>query len=95
MEYSKQFVKATQKLSGKYKDSLKRIVSEVKLARNIHEVAGCIKLVTFRNHYRIKMGDYRVIILLIVKENTAVFELLVSRGEAYDKEHEKQLRKKK
>jgi mRNA-degrading endonuclease RelE of RelBE toxin-antitoxin system len=95
VEYSRQFFKAAQKLTGKYRVSLKKIICEVKLAGNFHEVPGCKKLVTFRDHYRIKMGDYRLIILLIVKENSAVFELLVSRGEVYNKENEKQLRKKK
>lgn len=94
VEYSRQFLKAANKLTGKYKVSLKGIISEVKKAGDLSEVTGCIKLVSLRHSYRIKMGDYRLIILLKIHEKTVVFELLVSRGEIYNKKNEENIRKK-
>jgi mRNA interferase RelE/StbE len=94
IEYSRQFAKAAYKLTGKYKESLKKIIIDVNRAENINDVSGCTKLVSFRNSYRIKMGDYRLIILVEIKENIAVFEMLVSRGEIYNKQNEQLLRKK-
>jgi mRNA-degrading endonuclease RelE of RelBE toxin-antitoxin system len=94
VEYSKQFVKAAYKLSGKYKASLQRIVSEVKLANNIADLTDCIRMVGFKNSYRIIMGDYRLVLILRSVDDIAIFELLLSRGEVYKKEQKKSLKKK-
>ncbi len=94
VEYSKQFVKAAYKLTGKYKQSLKRTIDQVILAQDIKELTNCIKMVGFENSYRLKMGDYRLILIVKIIENMAIFELLLSRGEIYRKEHEMNLRKK-
>jgi mRNA-degrading endonuclease RelE of RelBE toxin-antitoxin system len=94
VEYSRQFAKAAYALTGKYKESLNRIISAVKLAGNITEVAGCTKLVSFRSSYRIKMGDYRIIILVKIIEDTAVFQLILSRDKVYNKQNKKTIRKK-
>ena len=94
VEYSKQFVKAAYKLTGKYKTSLQRIINEVKQANDVAELTNCIKMVGFQNSYRIKMGDYRLIFIFRVVDQVAIFELLLSRGEVYRKQHEMNLRKK-
>jgi len=94
IEYSKQFVKAAYKLTGKYKISLQKIISEVLLAKDVADITNCIRLVGFQNSYRIKMGDYRLIFIFKVVNRVAFFELLLSRGEVYRKEHEMKLRKK-
>jgi mRNA-degrading endonuclease RelE of RelBE toxin-antitoxin system len=93
VEYSRQFVKAAFLLTGKYKESLRRIVMEVKHSDNLTGIKNCVHMVGFQHAYRIKMGDYRVV-LQKKQENLAVFELLVSRGEVYKKEYFKALRKK-
>lgn len=94
VEYSRQFEKAAYKLTGKYKESLKRIILEVKQAISISEVSGCTKLVSLKQFYRIRMGDYRLILLLKIVNETVIFELLLSRGEIYNKENKKLLRRK-
>jgi len=94
VEYSRQFVKAAYQLSGKYKVSLQRIISEVKLADNLSDVADCIKMAGFKQLYRIKMGDYRLVIILKIIENVTIFELLLSRGEIYKKGSATLLREK-
>jgi len=94
VEYSKQFVKAAYKLTGKYKISLQKIITEVMQAKEVTEVTNCIKMVGLQHTYRIKMGDYRLIFILKIIDQVAFFELLLSRGEVYRKGHEMNLRKK-
>jgi mRNA interferase RelE/StbE len=94
VEYSKQFVKAAYKLKGKYKTSLSKIITEVGQAKDVTDVANCIKMVGLQNSYRIKLGGYRLIFILKVVDQVAFFALLLSRGEVYRKGHEINLRKK-
>ena len=94
VEYSKQFVKAACKLTGKYKISLQRIISEIILVKGVSNITNCVKMVGFQNSYRIKLGDYQLIFILKVVDQVVLFELLLSRGEVYRKEHEMNLRKK-
>jgi mRNA-degrading endonuclease RelE of RelBE toxin-antitoxin system len=94
VEYSKQFVKAAYKLTGKYKISLNKIISETIRAKDVTDLTNCVKMVGFQNSYRIKMGDYRLIFILKIVDQVVIFELLLSRGEIYRKEHEMNLRNK-
>ncbi len=92
-EYSRQFVKEAQKLTGKYKASLQSIVVEIKNATEIKEIKNCTKLVGFENSLRIRFGDYRII-LRYDNPNTVVLELLLSRGDIYKKANEINLKRK-
>jgi len=94
VEYSKQFVKAAYKLTGKYKISLQRIISEVLMVKDVTDIPNCVKMVGLQNSYRIRMGDYRLIFIFRVVDHIVLFELLLSRGEVYRKAHEMNLRKK-
>ena len=57
VEFSKAFIKASKRLSGKMLDSLKRTIVEVKAAKGIQDISDCKKLVGYRNIYRIRLGD--------------------------------------
>ncbi len=94
VNYSKQFIKASKKLSGKYMESLRLLIIEVKKANDISELTNCKKLSGLANSYRIRLGDYRLVFILKIVNNIAMFELLLSRGEIYKKEHELNLRRK-
>ncbi len=94
VEYSKQFVKTAYELTGKYKSSLQKIVNEVKSAKNISELTNCVKMVGLQQSYRIKMGDYRLVLILKLTDEAVIFQLLLPRGEVYKKEHELYLRKR-
>lgn len=94
VDYSKEFLKVVYKLSGKYKDSVSKMIAEVKKATTIDEITDCKKLKDFQNIYRIRVGSYRALFLLRIVDNTVFFEYLVSRGEAYSKEYEKKLKGK-
>lgn len=92
--YSKSFIKAASKLTGKYKISLKKKIDEVKVAVLVNELTDCKKLEGFSHSYRIRIGGYRIFFILKIENNSACFEYLVSRGDAYNKEYLKSLLKK-
>lgn len=86
VDYSKAFIKAAQKLSGKMRLRLSQVIDEVERAQRIDEITNCVKLVNFDNTYRIRINNYRAIFIHIEKENNlVVFEVLVSRGQVYTK----------
>jgi len=88
VEYSKAFIKASKKLSGKHLESLQRAIAEVKTAMHISEITDCKKLTNFSNTYRIRMGGYRAFFTCHVEviDGVVMFEYLVPRGQAYSKE---------
>ena len=92
--FSKAFIKASLKLTGKHKVSLKIKIGEVKAASSLKELTECKKLVGFFNVYRIRIGDYRAFFVFTLENETAHFEYLVNRGEAYRKEYLNYLRNK-
>lgn len=96
VEYSKSFLKAVDKLSGKVLSSVLDMIREVKEAKSIDEITDCKKLVAYKSIYRIRIGDYRAFFIFHVKivDDAVKFEYLVSRGEAYDKKMKSELHKK-
>jgi len=92
--YSKSFIKAALKLSGKYKNTLQEKIKEIKVAKSVEELTDCKKLTNFGNAYRIRIGDYRAFFILTIVNNTVNLEYLVNRGDAYNKEYTKNLGKK-
>ena len=59
VEYSKPFLKAVDKLSGKVLSSVLDMIREVKNANGIDEITNCKKLIAYKSVYRIRIGDYR------------------------------------
>ncbi len=96
VEYSKAFIKASKKLSGKTLDNLRRTIIEVKAAKELSEISNCKKLTNFTNTFRIRIGDYRAFFTCHIQVVNGVvkFEFLVSRGQAYSKEMIQKLRSK-
>lgn len=94
VEYSKVFLKAVDKLSGKMLLSVLDMIREVKKANSIDEITDCSKLTGYRSIYRIRVGDYRAFFTfhVMIIDDTIKFEYLVSRGEAYGKKMETALR---
>ena len=92
VEYSKAFVKAIRKLSGKTLESLRKSIQEVIDAQNINQISDCKKLTDFDYVYRIRIGDYRAFFTFDGNESI-MFEYFLPRGNAYRKKSHKQLRK--
>lgn len=95
VEYSKEFKKSVQKLSGKMLDSVRRVIKEVKNAKSLKDITDCKKLVGYHNVYRIRIGDYRAFFTFHIEiiDDVVFFEYLVCRGEAYGKKMEQSLRR--
>ncbi|MDE6821844.1 MAG: hypothetical protein K2P55_18910 [Bacteroides acidifaciens] len=96
VEFSKTFIKAASKLSGKPKESLQKAILEVEQADNINKITDCKKMVDFNYIYRIRIGSYRAFFIFHVqiKDDVVLFQYLLSRGEAYSKKNEESLRLK-
>ena len=95
VDYSKDFKKSVQKLSGKMLDSVRRVIAEVKTAESLKEITDSKKLVGYRNVYRIRIGDYRAFFTFHIEivNDTVIFRYLVPRGEAYGKKTQTELKR--
>jgi len=57
------------------------VIEDVKKAISIETIKNLKKLKGFKNHYRIRLGDYRA--GLFIKDNTAEFIRLLHRKDIY------------
>ena len=95
VEYSKVFIKAVNKLSGKQRDSVRDAIAEVKKAQGLEEITDCIRMVGYHTIYRIRIGGYRAFFTFHVEivDDVVKFQYIVSRGQAYTKKIEKELKR--
>lgn len=95
VEYSKVFIKTVNKLSGKQRDSVRDAIAEVKKAQGLEEITDCIRMVGYQTVYRIRIGGYRAFFTFHVEivDDVVRFQYLVSRGQAYTKKIEKELKR--
>ena len=95
VEYSKVFIKAVNKLSGKQRDSVRDAIAEVNKAQGLEEITDCIRMVGYHTIYRIRIGGYRAFFTFHVEivDDVVKFQYLVSRGQAYTKKIEKELKR--
>ena len=93
--YSKSFVKAIERLSGKQLDSILNAVKEVKEAQSLEEITKCIRMVGYHSVYRIRIGSYRAFFTFHVEivDDVVCFQYLVARGQAYTKKVETELKR--
>lgn len=96
VRFSKDFEKAVGKLTGKNLTSVLSTIREVKEASTISEIHNCKKLVSYQYIYRIRIGCYRAFFTfhLQIIDDIIEFQYLVSRGEAYNKKSQSNLRGK-
>lgn len=96
VDFSKDFTKALDKLSGKIHHSIVEAINNVIDAQSLEDIGNCRKVESLNSVYRIKIGSKRIFFVLHVQiEGDIVkFEYLVSRGEAYDKKNMERLRKR-
>lgn len=96
VDYSKEFKKAVQRLSGKLLKSVIAAIDDVKKAEGIAGISNCKKIESLNSVYRIRIGDRRAFFVLHVEieDDLVFFEYLLSRGEAYDKKNMEKLRRR-
>ena len=95
VKYSKQFEKSVRLLSGKARKSVADAIKEVKQAHDISDITDCIRLVGYNSVYRIRIGRYRAFFTFHVEviDDVVNFRYLVSRGQAYAKKIETELKR--
>lgn len=95
IKFSKSFSKAVDKLSGKQLGSVLDVIKEVKSAEGIEDITDCTRLVVYHSVYRIRIGNYRAFFTFRIEivDDVVYFRYLVSRGQAYTKKVEKELKK--
>lgn len=96
VDFSKDFTKALDKLSGKIHHSIVEAINNVIDAQTVEEISNCRKIETLNSVYRIKIGSKRAFFVLHIQidGDLVKFEYLVSRGEAYDKKNMERLKKR-
>lgn len=96
VDFSKDFTKALDKLSGKIHHSVVEAINDVIDAQCLEDISNCRKIESLNNVYRIKIGSKRAFFVLHIQidGDLVKFEYLVSRGEAYDKKNMERLRKR-
>lgn len=96
VDFSKDFTKALDKLSGKIHHSIVEAINNVIDAQTVEEISNCRKIETLNSVYRIKIGSKRAFFVLHIQIDGDIvkFEYLVSRGEAYDKKNMERLKKR-
>lgn len=95
VRFSKTFSKSVDKLSGKQLRSVLDVIAEVKAAYRIEDVTDCTRLVGYKSIYRIRIGSLRAFLTLHIEITGGVahFQFLVSRGQAYTKKTEAELKR--
>jgi len=95
VDYSKTFIKAVDRLSGKELKSVRDVIAEGKKATSVEDITDCKRLVGYHTVYRIRIGDYRAFFTLHIEiaDDVVKFQYLVSRGQAYSKKVKQQLKR--
>ena len=95
VKLSKSFEKAVDKLSGKQLDSVLDVIKEVKAAQGLEDITDCTRLVGYQTIYRIRIGGYRAFFTFHIEivDDVVYFRYLVSRGQAYTKKVETELKR--
>lgn len=92
---SKDFGKSLERLGGKELRAVLNMLDEVEQAATIDSITDCRKLTNYTNVYRIRIGGKRAFFTLHLEilEGLIFFRYLVSRGQAYNKAMEANLRR--
>lgn len=80
VDFSKDFTKALDKLSGKIHHSVVEAINNVIDAQTLDDISNCRKIETLNNVYRLKIGSKRAFFVLHIPidGDLAKFEYLVS-----------------
>nr|MBQ4455808.1 hypothetical protein [Clostridia bacterium] len=95
VKFSKSFSKAVERLSGKQLHSVLDVIREVKAAQGIEDITDCSRLVGYHSVYRVRIGSYRAFFTFHIEiiDDVVFFRYLLSRGQAYTKKVEKELKR--
>ena len=86
VQYSAQFAKDARKLPQHIKTAIKELVIRLKNAQNLFEIRDCKPLEGVKNGYRIRRGDYRITLSLIMQDDAVMLLRVLPRGQVYKKQ---------
>ena len=82
VEFRKRFLKDLEVVAHKnLRRRIKQTIERVEQARSLHEVQGIKKLRGGEGYYRIRMGDYRL--GLVLRADTVIFVRFLHRKDVY------------
>jgi mRNA interferase RelE/StbE len=81
--YHRTFFKDAEKVPEAATAMLKALVDSISSARMLADIVGCKPLSGVKNGYRIRRGDYRI--LLLYKDHIVYLRRVAVRGQAYKK----------
>ena len=85
VEFNKRFLKDFKVLPEYAQKAVKDIYKQISRTTTLFDVPDCKKLQGSNNLYRIRFGDYRLILLLYISGTTVEFRRVLSRGQVYKK----------
>ena len=89
VETTRQFVKDLKKLPFKVQQGVAIAYAQVESADTMHQIPNCKRLEGHEHYYRIRIGDYRVLLLAVITTDTVILKRVVPRGGAYKKHIQK------
>ena len=82
IEFKNSFAKDLKKIRNKkLLKNIRKIIEEFEKVRNISDINGLKKLKADGDYYRIRLGDYRI--GLIIKSDLVIFVRTLHRKEVY------------
>ena len=85
VEINKRFLKDFKILPEYAQKAVKEIYIQISEVSTLFDISNCKKLQGDNNLYRIRFGDYRLILLLYLSGDTVEFRRVLSRGQVYKK----------
>jgi Cytotoxic translational repressor of toxin-antitoxin stability system len=85
VEFNKRFIKDFKVLPEYAQKAVKEIYGQISLVSTLFDIPDCKKLHGNNNFFRIRFGDYRLILLLYISGDTVEFRRVLSRGQVYKK----------
>jgi mRNA-degrading endonuclease RelE of RelBE toxin-antitoxin system len=83
IQYSVQFAKDARKLPQHIKTVVKDLVIQLENAKSLFNIRDCKPLEGLKNGYRIRRGDYRITLSLIIQDDTVMLLRVLPRGQVY------------
>ncbi|NIJ53391.1 type II toxin-antitoxin system RelE family toxin [Dyadobacter arcticus] len=80
-EYAKSFIRDTKKVPEDTKSGIKSLVESVGLVEHFGQLSNVKKMKGYSNAFRIRIGDYRVGVLL--EEDNLILTRVLHRKEIY------------
>ena len=85
VEFNKRFLKDFKVLPEYAQKAVKDIYIQISETFTLRDIPNCEKLQGNNNYYRIRFGDYRLILLLYISGDSVEFRRVLSRSQIYKK----------